>query len=141
MITTAAIPGMPSPVLITKEMVDGMKAGAVIIDLAAERGGNCELTEADQRVEHNGVLIFGPTDLPSSVARHASQMFSNNLTTLLTHLNNEGAIEFDMSDEITRGTTIARGGEVLHERVRDKLGLDANCGRGRSFYRSRRVSS
>jgi NAD(P) transhydrogenase subunit alpha len=123
-ITTAAIPGMPSPVLITREMVEGMKPGSVIVDLAAERGGNCELTEADQRVEHGGVLILGPTDLPSTVARHASQMFSNNLTTLLTHLNHEGAIQFDMSDEITRGTTIAHQGEVLHERVRDKLGLE-----------------
>ncbi len=123
-ITTAAIPGARSPVLITKAMVDGMQAGSVIVDLAAERGGNCELTQADQVIESGGVKILGPTDLPSSVARDASQMHSNNVTTLLLHLTgDEGKIELDFSDEITDGTTTAHGGEVRHPRVREKLGL------------------
>jgi NAD(P) transhydrogenase subunit alpha len=122
-ITTAAIPGAKSPLLITREMVEGMRPGSVIVDLAAERGGNCEVTEADREVEHGGVLVLGPTDLPASVPRHASQMFANNLTTLLKHLTEDGRIELDMADEITRDTTVARGGEVLHPRVRQKLGL------------------
>jgi NAD(P) transhydrogenase subunit alpha len=122
-ITTAAIPGAPSPVLITADMVAGMKAGSVIVDLAAERGGNCELTEADQVVERGGVTVLGPTDLPSRVPRHASQMFSNNLTTLIKHLTHEGNIELDLSDEITRDVLVADDGEVLNQRMRDKLGL------------------
>jgi H+-translocating NAD(P) transhydrogenase subunit alpha len=122
-ITTAAIPGAKSPLLITRAMVEGMKAGSVIVDLAAERGGNCEVTEADREVTVNGVLVLGPTDLPSSVPRHASQMFGNNLTTLLKHLTKEGAVALDFDDEITRDTTVAHGGEVLHPRVRQKLGL------------------
>jgi NAD(P) transhydrogenase subunit alpha len=122
-ITTAAIPGAKSPLLITREMVEGMKPGSVIIDLAAERGGNCELTEADREIVVGGVLVLGPTDLPSSVPRDGSQMFANNLTTLLKHLTNEGAVALDFDDEITRDTTVAHGGEVLHPRIRQKLGL------------------
>ncbi|HVS15570.1 MAG TPA: Re/Si-specific NAD(P)(+) transhydrogenase subunit alpha [Thermoanaerobaculia bacterium] len=122
-ITTAAIPGAKSPLLITRAMVEGMRPGSVIVDLAAERGGNCEVTEADREVVVGGVLVLGPTDLPSSVPRHASQMFANNLTTLLKHLTKEGAVALDFADEITRDTTVAHGGEVLHPRVRQKLGL------------------
>jgi NAD(P) transhydrogenase subunit alpha len=122
-IATAAIPGAKSPLLITRQMVEGMRPGSVIVDLAAERGGNCEVTLADQEVDIGGVLVLGPTDLPSSVPRHASQMFANNMTTLLKHLTDDGKIELDMDDEITRDTTVARAGEVLHPRVRQKLGL------------------
>ncbi|HVS14357.1 MAG TPA: Re/Si-specific NAD(P)(+) transhydrogenase subunit alpha [Thermoanaerobaculia bacterium] len=122
-ITTAAIPGAKSPLLITRHMVEGMRPGSVIVDLAAERGGNCEVTEPDREVELGGVLVLGPTDLPSSVPRHASQMFANNLTTLLKHLTKDGSIVLDMGDEITRDTTVAHDGEVLHPRVRQKLGL------------------
>ena len=122
-ITTAAIPGRQSPLLIETSMVDGMKPGSVIVDLAAERGGNCELTQADQETDHGGVLVLGPTDLPSSVARHASQMFSNNVTTLLKHLCDEGALQFDMSDEITNDVVVAKDGEVRHPMMREKLGL------------------
>ncbi len=123
-ITTAAVPGAKSPLLVTTEMVEGMPRGSVVIDLAAERGGNCELTKADERVEHGGVLVLGPTDLASTAPRHASQMYSNNLTTLLHHLTDDSRLVLDMSDEITRGTTIAQGGEVLDARVRGKLGLE-----------------
>ncbi|REJ86277.1 MAG: Re/Si-specific NAD(P)(+) transhydrogenase subunit alpha [Acidobacteria bacterium] len=122
-ITTAAIPGAPSPVLITAEMVAAMKPGSVIVDLAAERGGNCELTEADRDVSSGGVTVLGPTDLPSRVPRHASQMFSNNLTTLIKHLTHEGHLELDLADEITHDVLVADRGEVLHPRMRAKLGL------------------
>ena len=123
-ITTAAIPGAPSPVLITGDMVNGMGAGSVIVDLAAERGGNCELTQADQLIHHEGVTILGPTDLPSRLPLHASEMHSNNVVSLMKHLVEDGNVVFDMNDEITKGTTTARDGEVLHPRVRSKLGLE-----------------
>jgi NAD(P) transhydrogenase subunit alpha len=122
-ITTAAIPGKPSPRLITADAVRGMRPGSVIIDLAAERGGNCELTQADQRVVDSGVTILGPTNLASEVPNHASQMFSANLTNLLRHVVRDGAVQYDMQDEITRDTVVARGGEVVNPRIRDLLGL------------------
>jgi proton-translocating NAD(P)+ transhydrogenase subunit alpha len=122
-ITTAAVPGARSPILVTTEMVDGMAAGSVVVDLAAERGGNCELTRANETVVHHGVTILGPTELAASIPFHASQMFSNNLTSLLKHLTKEGTIVFDLEDEITRDTTVARDGEVLHPAIRAKLGL------------------
>ena len=124
-ITTAAIPGAKSPVLVTTSMVERMRPGSVIVDLAAERGGNCELTQADQRIEHRGVIILGPTDLPSQVAHDGSAMFSNNVTSLIKHLTGEeGAITLDVEDEITRDTLVARSGEILHPRMREKLGLE-----------------
>jgi NAD(P) transhydrogenase subunit alpha len=122
-ITTAAIPGAPSPRLISRAMVDGMKPGTVIVDLAAERGGNCELTVADQRVDHHGVTILGPTDLASLVPRHASQMYGNNLTTLIKHWTKEGVVSLDFADEITNGVVVAHDGEVRNSRMREKLGL------------------
>jgi NAD(P) transhydrogenase subunit alpha len=104
-------------------MVTGMAPGSVVVDLAAERGGNCELTRADETVVEGGVTILGPTDLVSSVSVHASQMFSNNLTSLLAHLTHDGEVVLDLEDEITRDTVVARDGEVLHAAVRTKLGL------------------
>ncbi len=124
-ITTAAIPGKKSPILVTADMVKGMHAGSVIVDLAAERGGNCELTEADKTVVHNGVTIIGTTNLPATVPFHASQMLARNLTTLLKHLLKDGELVFDMADEITRDTTVTRGGDVVNARVREVLGLPA----------------
>jgi H+-translocating NAD(P) transhydrogenase subunit alpha len=123
-VTTAAIPGKKSPVLITKDMVENMAPGSVIIDLAAERGGNCEITKADERVEHQGVLILGPTNLPSTVPNHASQMYSRNIITLLKSLVKDGAMHIDMEDEVTAGTLVSRGGEVVNSRIRGLLGLD-----------------
>jgi NAD(P) transhydrogenase subunit alpha len=122
-ITTAAIPGKKSPVLITAEMVRGMPSGAVIIDLAAERGGNCELTQCDKTVVEHGVTIMGPSNLPASVPFHASQMYSRNIQTLLLHLVKDGSLNLDMEDEITAGCVITTGGEIVHPRIRDLMQL------------------
>ena len=120
-ITTAAIPGKQSPLLITADAVRGMSPGSVIVDLAAERGGNCELTEADQTVEQHGVTILGPTNLPAEVPQHASQMFAKNVVTLLAHLVQEGELRLDLDDEITQAILITQAGDVIHERIRDLL--------------------
>jgi NAD(P) transhydrogenase subunit alpha len=122
-ITTAAIPGKRSPVLVTADMVAGMAAGSVIVDLAAERGGNCESTVADQTVVVSGVTIHGPTNLAATVPYHSSQMYARNLTTLVAHLWRDGALSIDLNDEIARDTLMTRGGEVVHPRVREVLGL------------------
>ena len=122
-ITTAVVPGKKAPVLITGDMVRGMAPGSVIVDLAAERGGNCELTRADHVVVERGVTILGPTNLPSTVPYHASQMYAKNITTFLLHLVKDGAVKLDTGDEITRDTLIAHGGEIVNPRVRAALGL------------------
>ena len=124
-ITTAAIPGKKSPVLVTADMVKGMVPGSVIVDLAAERGGNCELTMADETVVTNGVTILGPTNLPSTVPYHASQMYAKNVTTLLQHLVKDGALSLNLEDEITRETLVCTGGTVVHPRVQEALGASA----------------
>ncbi len=116
-ITTAAVPGRRSPLLVTTEMVDGMIEGSVIVDLAAERGGNCELTKPDQEVNHHGVTILGPTDLTSKCARHASQMFSGNLVAFLEHLAPDGTIDIRLDDEILSAMLVAHQGEIVHEAV------------------------
>ncbi len=120
-ITTAAVPGKKSPVLITEEMVKGMAPGSVIVDLAAERGGNCELTKADETIVAHGVTILGPTNLPATVPYHASQMYSRNVVTFVQHLIKDGQVVFDMEDEITRDTLVTRNGEVVNARVRAAL--------------------
>lgn len=124
-ITTAAIPGQKSPVLITADAVRGMQPGSVIVDLAAERGGNCELTRAGEEVVENGVLILGPTNLPATMPYHASQMYAKNVVTFLLHLVKEGKVQFDMTDEITTGTLMCKDGELVHGRLRQILGLPA----------------
>lgn len=124
-ISTAAIPGKPSPLLITADAVRRMSPGGVIVDLAAERGGNCELSQADQTVVENGVTILGPTNLPSEVPYHASQMFSKNVATLLAHLVNEGELKLDLEDQITRDTLVAHDGNVTNERIAALLGEPA----------------
>jgi NAD(P) transhydrogenase subunit alpha len=123
-ITTAAIPGQPSPRLITADAVAQMQPGSVIIDLAAERGGNCELTVADQRVVQHGVTVLGPTNLASEVPFHASQMFAKNVATFLKHLMKKGQIEIDLQDPITRDTLLTRDGQVVHPRIRELLQLE-----------------
>lgn len=128
-ITTAAIPGRPSPVLVTAPMVEAMAPGSVIVDLAAERGGNCELTRGDEVVVHHGVTILGPTNLASTVPYHASQMYARNVLTLVQHLvqREKGAdgkatgnpqLVLNMDDEITREILVTSGGQVVHPRVR-----------------------
>ncbi len=122
-ITTAAIPGKKSPVLVTADMVRAMAPGSVIVDLAAERGGNCELTRADERVEDHGVTILGPTNLATTVPYHASQMYSKNITTFLAHLIKDGAIQTGADDEIVRETLVTSGGKIVNARVRQALGI------------------
>jgi NAD(P) transhydrogenase subunit alpha len=121
-ITTALIPGKPAPILLTTEMVEAMAPGSVIVDLAAERGGNCELTKPDQTVFHHGVTIIGPSNPAALVPYHASQMYSKNITTFLAHLlGKDGASQLALpinpDDEITRETLLTRGGQVVHARV------------------------
>jgi NAD(P) transhydrogenase subunit alpha len=123
-ITTAAIPGHPSPLLITAAAVAGMPAGSVIVDLAAERGGNCELSKPNERVVEHGVTILGPTNLSTDVADHASQMYSKNVTNFLCNMIKDGQLAIDKNDEIVAGTLVADGGQVTQNRLRDLLGLD-----------------
>jgi NAD(P) transhydrogenase subunit alpha len=118
-VTAAVIPGKKSPVLITAEMVRGMAPGSVIIDLAAERGGNCELTQTGQTVVEHGVSIIGAINLASSVPYHASQMYARNVTTFLLYMVKDGKLQLNMQDEIIRETMIARGGEIVNARVRE----------------------
>jgi NAD(P) transhydrogenase subunit alpha len=120
-ITTASVPGRKAPVLITADAVAGMAPGSVIVDLAAERGGNCELTKPDETVTARGVTILGPTNLPSTVPYHASQMYAKNITTFLMHLVKEGAVRVDLDDEITRETLVTHKREVVHARVREAM--------------------
>jgi NAD(P) transhydrogenase subunit alpha len=120
-ITTAQIPGRPAPVLITDDMVADMRAGSVVIDLAAESGGNCSLTRMDEEVRRNGVLVLGPGNLPSSLPFHASQMYSRNVLALLQHHLADGAIRIDVEDEITRECLVTHAGEVVHARARKVL--------------------
>ncbi len=117
-ITTAAIPGQPAPLLITAAAVQSMGPGSVIVDLAAERGGNCELTRPGETVVEDGVQIMGPLNLPATVPHHASQMYSHNIATFFRHLAGEGELQFDMEDEITRETLVLRDGEIVHPRIR-----------------------
>jgi NAD(P) transhydrogenase subunit alpha len=105
-------------------MVKGMAPGSVIVDLAAERGGNCELTRADDTVTEHGVTILGPTNLPSTVPYHASQMYAKNISTFLLHLVQDEELNIDTDDEITRETLVSRNGEVVHQRVRELLGME-----------------
>ena len=120
-ITTAAVPGKKAPVLVTAEMVRGMPAGSVVVDLAAERGGNCELTRPGETVVDGGVTILGPLNLPSTIPYHASQMYARNVATFLKHLVKNGALAIDTADEITRETLVTHAGEVVHPRVREAL--------------------
>jgi NAD(P) transhydrogenase subunit alpha len=122
-ICTALIPGKRAPVLVTDEMIKAMKPGSVIVDLAAEQGGNCEGAEPGKTVVRHGVSIIGATDLPSNLAVHASQMWSRNMEKLMFHLTKDGALKLDMKDEITRGCLVTHGGDVVQERVREALGL------------------
>ena len=118
-ITAAVIPGKKSPVLITAEMVEGMAPGSVIVDLAAERGGNCELTRTGQTVKEHGVSIIGAINLASSVPYHASQMYARNLTTFLLYMVKDGKLQLTPQDEIIRETMITNEGEVVNGRVRE----------------------
>ncbi|CAK9108559.1 unnamed protein product [Durusdinium trenchii] len=122
-ITTAAIPGKKAPILVTKEMVEAMPAGGVIVDLAAERGGNCELTKSGETIEVHDVTILGPENVPSDIPRHASQMYSNNITTFLKLLIKDGEVNLDLEDDIIAGTLVTHQGEMIHPLCRKIAGL------------------
>jgi NAD(P) transhydrogenase subunit alpha len=117
-IPTALVPGKRAPILITEEMVQGMRPRSVIVDLAAEQGGNCALTEPGQEVVKHGVLICGPINLPSTVPFHASQMYARTVTNYLLHLVKDGKVQLDLSDELTRGPLVTHQGEIVHETVK-----------------------
>ena len=124
-ITAAVIPGKKSPVLVTKEMVAGMAPGSVLVDLAAERGGNCELTRAGEKILEHGVTLIGWFNLASTVPYHASQMYARNLTAFLLHLVKDGKLQLDTSDEIIRDTLLTYGGQVVNARLREFFSLPA----------------
>ncbi|MEE4298121.1 MAG: Re/Si-specific NAD(P)(+) transhydrogenase subunit alpha [Pseudomonadales bacterium] len=124
-VTTAAVPGKKAPVLVTRDMVEAMAPGSLVCDLAAERGGNCALTEPGRTVNHEGVTILGPENVPGSVPYHASQMYARNVAEFLKGLVKEGQLTIDLEDEVLRDTLVCRDGEVVHTKVRELLGLPA----------------
>jgi NAD(P) transhydrogenase subunit alpha len=124
-VTAAVVPGKTSPVLVTREMVAGMAPGSVIVDLAAERGGNCELTRPGEKVVEHGVTLIGWFNLASSVPYHASQMYARNVSAFLLHLAREGRLHLEPEDEIVRDTLLTHGGELVNPRVREFFSLPA----------------
>lgn len=120
-VSTAAIPGRASPRIISTAMVEGMRGGSVIVDLAAEGGGNCELTRSGETVLHKGVKIYGPVNVPSMVANHGSELYAKNLLNFLELLIVDGAINIDLEDEIIRDSIITHGGEILHAGIKEQL--------------------
>jgi NAD(P) transhydrogenase subunit alpha len=124
-ISAAVIPGKRSPVLVTKEMVERMALGSVIVDLAAERGGNCELTKPDETVVAHGVTIIGEFNLAATVPYHASALYARNVSAFLQHLVKDGKLQLDLNDEIIRETLVTHEGEVVNARVREFFSLPA----------------
>ncbi|MCH7815741.1 MAG: Re/Si-specific NAD(P)(+) transhydrogenase subunit alpha [Proteobacteria bacterium] len=120
-ITTAAIPGQPSPRIISTSMVEAMRGGSVIVDLAAEGGGNCELTKIDATVLHQGVKIFGPVNVPSMLGNHASELYAKNLLNFLELLIDDGTINIDLEDEIINSSLITHAGSIHHTAIKEKL--------------------
>jgi H+-translocating NAD(P) transhydrogenase subunit alpha len=120
-ITTAAVPGKKAPILVTREMVERMAPGSVIVDVAAERGGNCELTRPGEDVEQNGIRILGPLNLPSTIPFHASQMYAKNIATFLKYLVKDGKLALDREDEIVRETLVTHEGAVVHPKMRELM--------------------
>ncbi len=125
-ITTAALPGRPSPQIIPTSMVSGMKPGAVIIDLAAEGGGNCELTQAGEQIDHHGVTIYGPLNVPSMLAVHASEMYAKNLLNFLSPMIRDGKLDPDWDDEVIAGSALTYAREIRHEPTRKQVEGEAS---------------
>ncbi len=123
-ITTAAIPGRKAPILVTTEMVEAMAPGSVVVDLAAERGGNCEVTRPGETIDHNGVAVLGPCNMPSDVPVHASEMFSKNVVTFLQLMIKDGQLNIDTEDEIIRDTLLTRGKVIVNGRIRELLNME-----------------
>ncbi len=130
-ITTAAVPGRKAPVLITAEMVSAMMPGSVIVDIAAERGGNCELTRPGETIFHRGVGILGPVNLPSMLSHDASLMFASNITAFVRLLVQNGALAINLEDEIIRESLVSHDFRVVHPRVCELLGLSSGAANGR----------
>jgi NAD(P) transhydrogenase subunit alpha len=124
-ITTAAVPGQKAPVLITRAMVERMQPGAVVVDIAAERGGNCELTRPGETIVHQGVTVMGPLNISSTLAYHASQLFAKNISAFLLNLVKEGQLHLDSEDDIVCETLLTSAGKVVHPRLRERLGSGA----------------
>ena len=122
-ITTAQVQGAVAPVLVTEEMVRGMAPGSVVVDLAAEQGGNCEVTKAGETVEVGGVRVIGPRDVPSQAPHHASLMYAKNVSNFVALMVSDGALATDVDDQVVRETCACRGGEVVHPRLREAMGL------------------
>ncbi|EDX71960.1 Alanine dehydrogenase/PNT, N-terminal domain family [Coleofasciculus chthonoplastes PCC 7420] len=120
-ITTAQVPGKTAPLLVTEEMVEQMSPGSVIVDLAAEQGGNCAVTEAGKDIVRHGVTVIGPINVPASMPTHASQMYAKNISTLLQYLVKEGQLHLDFEDDIVDNTCITHAGEIRNQRVKDAL--------------------
>jgi NAD(P) transhydrogenase subunit alpha len=131
-ITAAVIPGRKSPVLVTQEMVQSMAPGSVMVDLAAERGGNCELTVAGETVVRHGVTLIGRINVASSVPYHASQMYARNVSAFLLHMVEEGTLRLNLDDEIVRETLLTRDGELVNARVREFFGMPLATTPGRA---------
>ena len=120
-ITTALIPGRPAPLLIPISMVDAMKPGSIIMDLASENGGNCELTQKDETIEHNGVTIDGTSNIPGTMPVHASELYAKNVAALLTYMVKDGELNLDLEDEIISGSMYTHNGEITHKQTKETL--------------------
>jgi NAD(P) transhydrogenase subunit alpha len=131
-ITTAAVPGRPAPKLVSAEMVGAMRPGSVVVDLAAETGGNCELTAPGAVTVRDGVTIDGTLNLPSQMPFHSSLLYGNNVVNLLTHLAPEGELALDFDDEITAGAAVTHDGQIVNERVAEAVGAPAPAPAGGS---------
>lgn len=121
-VTTAQVPGRRAPLLVTGEMVAAMRPGSVVVDLAGDSGGNCEWTVPGETIERGGVTVAGPLNLPATLPFHASQMFTRNVSAVLTHLLHDGAVAVDLEDEITAACCVTHEGEIVNERVREAVG-------------------
>jgi H+-translocating NAD(P) transhydrogenase subunit alpha len=126
-ITTAVIPGKKSPILITADMVKGMAPGSVIVDLASERGGNCELTRPGEKIMAHGVTIIGWYNFASTVPYHSSQMYARNISSYLLHIVKDGKLQLDKADEITRDTLLTMDGQIVNLRLREFYSLPASA--------------
>ncbi len=120
-ITTALVPGKKAPILVTEEMVKHMRAGSVVLDMATEFGGNCEISERGKTVKKYDVTIIGESNLPSLVPTHSSEMYSKNILSLIQHISKDGKINLNLDDEIVKGCLITRNGEVINQKVKDLI--------------------
>ncbi len=124
MITTAQVPGKRAPLLVTADMVAQMQPGSIVVDLAAEQGGNCEVSEPGKDIQHHGVMVIGPINLPATLPIDASKLYAKNVTTLLQYLIKDGELQLDFADDIVDSTCITHAGEIRNERIKAALERD-----------------